>query len=108
MNSVGMKWRWKQRCTGEPVVDLLFFVGCVVVGNAVDVERFGSAAVDGFEKLEKLLMAMLRPAAPDDLAFQYVERGEQARRAVAFIVMLAWFLTRPFFIGRPGWVRSSA
>ena len=75
------------RVPGEPVVDLLFFVGCVVVGNAVDVERFGSAAVDGFEKLEKLLMAMVRHAAPDDLAFQYVERGEQARRAVAFIVM---------------------
>src|SRR5260370_30410083 len=62
-------------------------MGRVVIGNAVDVETFASATVDGFEKLEKFLMAMLRHAAPDDLAIQYVKRGEQGRRAVAFVVM---------------------
>ena len=81
---VGMKWRWKRGCRASQSLTSCFLW---VVGNAVDVERFGSAAVDGFEKLEKLLMAMVRHAAPDDLAFQYVERGEQGRRAVAFIVM---------------------
>src|ERR1700687_3103645 len=62
-------------------------MGRVVIGNAVDVETFASATVDGSEKLEKFLMAMLRHAAPDDLAVQYVKRGEQGRRAVAFVVM---------------------
>ena len=32
---------------GEPVFDLLFFVGRVVVGNAVNVQMFGRAAIDG-------------------------------------------------------------
>ena len=71
------------RVFGKPIFDFLFFVGRVVVGNAVDVERFRSVAVDGFEKLEKLLMAMMRHAAPDDRAFEDVERGEQSRRSMA-------------------------
>ena len=75
------------RMFGEPVFDFLFFVGRVVVGNAVDVQMFGGAAVDGFEKLEKLLMAMLGHAASDDLAFQHVKRGEQRGCAVAFVIM---------------------
>ena len=32
---------------GDPVFDFLLFVGRVVVGNAVDVQMFGRAAIDG-------------------------------------------------------------
>ena len=67
----------KARMFGEPVRDFLFFVGRVVVGDAVDVELVRGGAVDGLEELQKLLMAMARHALPDDLALQHIERGEQ-------------------------------
>src|SRR3981189_1195662 len=61
---VGMKWRGKRGCLASQSLTSCFFMGRVVIGNAVDVETFASATVDGFEKLEKFLMAMLRHAAP--------------------------------------------
>ena len=41
-------------------------------------------------------------------AVQHVERGEERRRAVALVVVGHGARPRPFFSGRPGWVRSSA
>jgi hypothetical protein len=52
------------RMFGEPVFNFLFLVGRVVVGNAVNVQLFGGVAVNGFEKLQKLLMAMLGMQRP--------------------------------------------
>ena len=45
-------------------------------------------------------------AVADDLAIEQVERREQGGRAVA----QSWVMVpaRPFFMGRPGWLRSSA
>jgi hypothetical protein len=37
-------------------------------------------ALDGVEKADKFLMAMALHAAPDDLAFEDVEGGEQGGR----------------------------
>jgi len=42
--------------------------------------------------------------AANDGAIEDVEGGEQRRRAMAWVMVPA----RPFFIGRPGWVRSRA
>jgi hypothetical protein len=43
---------------GEPVLGPLFLGGRAGAGNAVNVQMYGRAAVDGFEKLHKLLMPM--------------------------------------------------
>ena len=44
-------------------------------------------ALDGVEEADELLMAMLLHAAPDHGSVEHVERGEQRRRAVAFVVV---------------------
>jgi hypothetical protein len=52
-------------------------------------------------------MAMALHTLTDDLAFQNVEGCEQGRGAMTFVVSVR-VPARLFFIGRPGWVRSSA
>jgi hypothetical protein len=42
------------------------------------------------------------------LSFEHAERGEQGRRAVAFVIVRVRVAHFPRFSGRPGWVRSSA
>jgi hypothetical protein len=42
---------------------------------------------DGCDEAEELLMPMAGHAAADDLAFEHAERGEQGRRAVAFVIV---------------------
>ena len=64
-------------------------------------------AVDLVEEADEFLMPMARHALADDLAVEHVERGEQRRCAVPLVVMRI-VPQRPFFIGSPGWVRSSA
>ena len=67
----------------------------------------GTSALDGVEEADELLMAMALHVAADDGAVEHVERGEQRGGAVALVVVRHG-AGRPFFIGRPGWVRSSA
>ena len=43
--------------------------------------------LDGCDEADELLMPMARRAAADDLAFEHAERGEQGRRAVAFVIV---------------------
>src|SRR5580692_10730965 len=43
--------------------------------------------LDGCDEADELLMPMARHAAADDLAFKHAERGEQGRRAVAFVIV---------------------
>src|SRR4029077_9949671 len=43
--------------------------------------------LDGCDEADELLMPMARHAAADDLAFEHAERGEQGRRAVAFVIV---------------------
>lgn len=50
---------------------------------------------------------MARHAAAHDLAFEHAERGEQGRRAVAFVIVREG-CAFPRFSGRPGWVRDNA
>src|SRR5271156_5359197 len=62
----------------EPGFDLGVFVGAVVVGNQVDLELGGDAAVEMIEKGQELLMAMARLALRDDRAVKHVECREQS------------------------------
>ena len=47
----------------------------------------GTDRLDGCDEADELLMPMARHAAADDLAFEHAERGEQGRRAVAFVIV---------------------
>lgn len=60
----------------------------------------GNLGVDRSEKADEFLMAMALHVSADDGAVEKAEGG-----AVAFVLHVP---SRPFFIGRPGWVRSSA
>src|SRR3982074_2574111 len=59
----------------------------------------------GVEEADELLVPVALHVAADDGAVEHIEGGKQRRCAMAFVVVGH----RPtFFIGRPGWVRSSA
>ena len=81
-------------------------MGGIVVEDGVD-HLAGRDGLDGCDEADELLMPMARRAAADDLAFEHAERGEQGRRAVAFVIVREGSAF-PRFRGRPGWVRSSA
>jgi len=59
------------------------------------------------EKTGEFLMSVALHAAPDDLAVEVVEGGEQRCGAGALVIM-GHRRGAAFFSGRPGWVRSSA
>src|ERR1700682_2988341 len=71
----------------EPGFDRGVFVSAVVVGNQVDLELGGDAAVEMIEKGQELLMAMARLALRDDRAVKHVERREQSGGTVAKVVV---------------------
>jgi hypothetical protein len=71
----------------EPRDDLGVFVRAVIVEDDVDGLVGRDLALDGIEEADELLMAVSLHAAPDDLAFEDIEGGEQGGRAVTLIVM---------------------
>ena len=71
----------------EPGQDLGVFVGGIVVKDDMDHLARRHLALDGIEKANELLMAMLLHALPHHLAIEDIERGEQGGGAVAFVVM---------------------
>ena len=82
-------------------------VGGVVVEDDVDQLAGRDLGLDGVEEADELLMAVALHVAADDRAVEHVEGGEQGGGAVPLVVV-GHGAGRPFFIGRPGWVRSSA
>jgi hypothetical protein len=77
----------KARAFREPVSDQRRLVCAVVVHDDVDVESLRDARVDQIEKLSKLCRAVPLMELRDDLTRLRIERREQRRGAVAFVVM---------------------
>ena len=75
------------RMLGEPGQHLRMFVGGIVVEDGVDHLAGWHGPLDGCDEADELLMPMARHAAADHLAFEHAERGEQGRRAVAFVIV---------------------
>ena len=71
----------------EPGQHLRKFVAAIIVEDAVDQLAGRHGPLDGCDEPEELLMSMARHAATDDPAFEHAERGEQGRRAVAFLIV---------------------
>ena len=92
---------------GQPSSDLVLFMSRVIVEDNMDVLAGRHLALDAVEEADEFLMAMAGHVLADHGAVQHVERGEQRRGAVALVVVVI-VAPRPFFNGRPGWVRSSA
>src|SRR5579872_4754924 len=71
----------------EPALYGGSFMGGVVVNHEMEVEALRGLLIDQPQKAQELAMPMARQASADDLAVQHVERREQSRRAVAFVVV---------------------
>jgi len=85
---------------GQPGFHYRMVVGGVVVENEMKVDGLGRVAIDCTKKPEEFLVTMTRQALPDDAPIQGVERSEQRRRPVAFVVMRhglrpAWLHRQP-------------
>ena len=72
---------------GEPGADLVLLVCGVVVEDHVDGLVGRHLALDAVEEADELLMAVALHVLPDDRAIEHVERGEERRRAVPFVIM---------------------
>jgi hypothetical protein len=77
----------RSRMFGEPSQHLRIFMGGIVVEDGVDHLAGRDGPLDGGDEADELLTPMARHAAADDLAFEHAERGEQGRRAVAFVIV---------------------
>jgi hypothetical protein len=71
----------------EPAVHGGCFVCGVVVDDQVQIEVRERFTVDLFQEHQELLGAMARQAFTDDLAGRHIERGEQRRGPVTFVVV---------------------
>src|SRR5258707_15688396 len=83
------------------------FVGRIVVEDDVDSLLHWNRFLDGVEEADELLMAMALHTPTDHLTFEHVV-GRKESGATVTLVIMVMVAARPFFIGRPGWVRSSA
>src|SRR5690606_33940118 len=75
------------RMTIEPGSDLVLLVGGVIVEDHMDRLVRRDLALDAVEEADELLVAVALHVLRDDRAVQNVERGEERRRAVPFVVM---------------------
>lgn len=77
----------KPRMPGEPVLDQRGLVRAVVVHDQMHVEHCRRVGIDSAQELQQLAAAVAPMRLADDLSGRNVERREQRRRAVAFIVV---------------------
>ena len=75
------------RVGGQPLVDRRRLVGRAVVEDDVDVEIGRDLAIEGLQELLELDRAVAAVQRADDLAGGDVQRGVEARGAVAFVVV---------------------
>src|SRR5262245_15661792 len=91
----------------KPTLHCRCLVGSVVVEHEMDIEVLLHAPVDTLQELDEFLGTVPRMAFADDKPTLRVKGRKQSRGAVAFVVV-GHRPARPFFNGRPGWVRSRA
>ena len=72
------------RVSAEPLPHFRMLVGGVVVEDHVHDFSVRHLRLDGVEEADKLLVTMALHAAANDLAFKYIESGEQRRCATSF------------------------
>ena len=75
------------RVSVEPLTHLRMLVGGVVVEDHVHDLSGRHLRLDGVEEADELLVTMALHASANDLAFEYIESGEQRRCAMAFVVV---------------------
>ena len=102
-----MKWKVQRGWRASQARTFGCLVGGVVVEDDVDGLACRNVPFDLVEEADELLMPVALHVLADDRSVQHVERGKERRRAVALVVV-GHGGPRPFFSGRPGWVRSSA
>src|SRR5512132_3667689 len=84
---VGVKWKTKRGWRSSHVLTFGVFVRGVVVEDDVHDLADRHGGLDAVQKPDELPMAVALHAAADDLALEYVERGEERRRAVSFVIV---------------------
>ena len=72
---------------GEPGADLVLLVRGVVVEDDVDGLVRRHLALDAVKEADERLMAVALHVLCDDRSVQHVERGEQRRRAMPFVII---------------------
>src|SRR4030081_2292523 len=72
---------------GQPFLYLGMFVGRVVVDDGVDRHSHRHLRLGGVEEADELLVPVALHVAADDGAVKHIERGEQRRCAMAFVVV---------------------
>ena len=95
------------RVASEPGEHLRLLVGGVVVEDDMDDLAGRHVRFDGVEEADELLVPVALHAAAEHAPVEHVEGGEQGGGAVALVVV-GHGAGAACFMGRPGWVRSSA
>ena len=75
------------RAFSEPGSDLRIFVGGIVIGDEMDVERLGDVGIDMVEEGKEVLVTMALFALGQDLAGSDIKGGEQGGGAVADVIV---------------------
>src|ERR1700704_1988347 len=81
------KVHMESRMAFEPRFDLGMLVGRVIVHDQMQVQRGRGLAINQFQKLDPLLMAVTIHAGPNDAPFGHLQSSEQGRGPVAFVVV---------------------
>ena len=79
-------------------------MGGVVIEDDVDDLVGRDLSVDHVQKLDELLMPVALHIASDNRPVENVQGGEERRGCVALVVV-GIVPRRPFFTGRPSWMR---
>ena len=71
----------------EPALHSGMLVSAVIVHHHMQLDLAGKRLIQPLEKLQKLLMTVVRIALADDLAGGHFQRGKEGRGAVALVIV---------------------
>ena len=71
----------------QPLPNVLFFVGAVVVDNQMQVQFLGCFSLDLFQEPQPFYMGMLLLGASDELAVEVIQCGKQGNRSMPGVVV---------------------